>query len=112
LQFFETIILEEADKFIQALDEKAIKKLFFVIRLAEQKKDPKLLKKLTNDIWEFRVKYLKKQMQILAFWNKENKKQTLVIATNCFYKKSQKTPKSEINKALEIRKQYLKNNYE
>lgn len=108
MQFFETIILDEADKFIQTLDEKTTKKLFFVIRSAEQKRDPKLFKKLTNDIWEFRVKFLAKQIRILAFWDKENKKQTLVIATNAFYKKTQKTPKSEINRALEIRKQYLK----
>lgn len=35
-------------------------------------------------------------------------KETLVVATHGFNKKTQKTPKSEIEKAEEIRKQYFK----
>lgn len=104
---FETIILEQADKFIQSLDLKTIQKLFFVIRAAENKNDSKLFKKLNTNIWEFRVNYKSKQIRILAFWDKRKKNKTLVIATNGFFKKTQKTPKSEIKKADDIRKNYI-----
>ena len=56
MRYFETKFLEEADEFISELDLKAIKKIFYNIDLAEQTNDPKLLKKLQNDIWEFRTK--------------------------------------------------------
>ena len=45
MQYFETIILEEADKFIFTLDNKVIKKIFFNIRLAEREKSFELFKK-------------------------------------------------------------------
>jgi phage-related protein len=48
-----------------------------------------------------------KQIRLLAFWDKTEKKETLVVATHGFIKKSQKTPKSEIEKAEKIRKQYF-----
>jgi phage-related protein len=44
---------------------------------------------------------------LLAFWDKTEKETTLVLATQGFVKKTQKTPKSEIKKAEEIRKQYF-----
>lgn len=56
MKYFETKFLEEADKFIAGLDPKAIKKIFYNIDLAERTNDPKLLKKLQNDIWEFQTK--------------------------------------------------------
>ena len=57
MKYFETRFLEEAEEFISKLDLKTIKKIFYNIDLAEQTNDPKLLKKLKNDIWEFRTKY-------------------------------------------------------
>ena len=76
--------------------------------MAEQTNDPELFKKLNNDIWEFRTKYLGKQIRLLAFWDKTNDTETLVLATSGFIKKTQKTPKNEIDRAERIRKQYLK----
>ncbi len=109
MQLFETIFLAEADKFIARLDQKSRKKLFFVIRSAEKEIDPKFFKKLSKEIWEFRVKFANQQIRILAFWDKRNKSQTLVIASNGFYKKTQKTSRSEIDKAERIRKKYFEN---
>lgn len=106
---FNTVILQEADDFIAELDLKTIKKLFFVIRLVEQEIDPKFFKKLRDDIWEFKVNFAKSQIRILAFWDKTDKSETLVIATNGFYKKTKKTPKSEIEKAVRIRTHYFLN---
>jgi len=50
MRYFETRFLKEADEFISELDSKTIKKVFYNSDLAEQKNDPKLLKKLQNDI--------------------------------------------------------------
>ena len=104
---FKTIFLESADEFIRTLDKKTHKKLFQNIRIAEQTNNPKFFKKLNKNIWEFRVRFSNKQVRLLAFWDKRNKENTLVIATNGFAKKTQKTPKKEINKAEQIMKQYL-----
>ena len=109
MKIFDTIILDEADKFILKLDKKSTKKLFFVIRNAEQNTDPKFFKKLRNDIWEFKVKFSNNQIRVLAFWDKSDKSKTLVIATNGFYKKTQKTPPVKIQRAERIRTEYFKN---
>ena len=107
LEYFKTIFLESVNEFIKSLDTKSHKKLFYNIRIVERTNDPKLFKKLNNDIWEFRVRFSNKQIRLLAFWDKRSKEKTLVIATNGFIKKTQKTPKKEINKAKQIMKQYL-----
>ena len=51
MKYFETRFLEESDDFISKLDPKAIKKIFYNIDLAEQTNDPRLFKKLQNEIW-------------------------------------------------------------
>ncbi len=73
MQYFETIFLETVDKFLETLDPKSKKKVIFNVRVAEQTKDPKLLKKLTDNIREFRTKYLGEQIRLLAFWDKTAK---------------------------------------
>jgi phage-related protein len=107
MKFFETIFLDEADEFMARLDIKSRKKVMFNIRVAEQTNDPELFKKLNTNIWEFRTKYLGKQLRLLAFWDKANKASTLVLASNGFVKKTQKTPVSEIERAERIRQLYF-----
>lgn len=110
MQYFQTRFLEEADKFIAKLDAKAVRKVFYNfynIDLAEQSNDPKLFKKLQNDIWEFRTKFGGQQIRLLAFWDKENETETLVFATHGFVKKVEKTPSKEIERAINIRKKYF-----
>lgn len=109
MQYFETIFLEEADKFIQSLDKKSQQKIMYNVRVAEQTNDPELFKKLNENIWEFKTKFFGKQMRVLAFWDKTQKIETLVLATNGFIKKTAKTPKSEIDRAEKIRKEYFSN---
>jgi hypothetical protein len=67
MKFFETKFLEKADELISQLDPKTIKKIFYNIDLAEQTNDPKLFKKLKNDIWEFRTKFAGLLIRLLAF---------------------------------------------
>ena len=107
MQYFQTRFLEEADKFISNLDIKTARKVFYNIDLAEQTNDPKLFKKLQNEIWEFRILYQNLHYRLLAFWDKKNSGNTLVIATNCFVKKKSRVPKKEIEKAKRLRKIYF-----
>ena len=51
-----------------------------------------------------------KQIRVLAFWDKTDKANTLVIATSGFIKKRQKTPLHEIEKAKQIRMRYFEEN--
>lgn len=101
--------MEEADKFIAGLDPKTVKKIFYNVDLAEQTNDPKLLKKLQNEIWEFRIKYAGLQIRLLAFWDKTDSKETLVFATHGFIKKVDKVPKNQIDRALRIKNKYFDN---
>lgn len=109
MRYFETKFLEEADVFISTLDPKTIRKIFYNIDLAEQTNDPALFKKLQNDIWEFRTNYAGLQIRLLAFWDKTDNKQTLVIATHGFIKKVDKIPANEIGRAVKLREKYFRN---
>ena len=107
MRYFETKFLDEADEFISGLDPKTIKKIFYNIDLAEQTNDAKLFKKLQNDIWEFRIRFAGLQIRLLAFWDKTNNKETLVIATHGFIKKIDKVPANEINRAIRLKEKYF-----
>ncbi len=109
MRYFETRFLEQADEFISGLDFKAIRKVLYNIDLAEQTNDQRLLKKLQNDIWEFRTKYAGLQIRLLAFWDKTDNKETLVIATHGFIKKADKVPANEIDRAARLRDKYFHN---
>lgn len=104
---FNVDFLGEAIDFIDELDDKTKEKIYYNIRKAQLVSDSELFKKLTEFIWEFRTKYNRNYYRLLAFWDKTDKEETLVLATNGFIKKTQKTPKSEIKKAEEIRKEYF-----
>ncbi len=77
-------------------------KIFYNIDLAEQTNDPKLFKKLQNDIWEFRTKYAGLQIRLLAFWDKTDNKETLILATHGSIKKVDKVPANEIDRAVRL----------
>lgn len=106
---FKVIYLPDAIEFLQKIEIQAQEKIVYNIRKASYVIDPKLFKKLDNtDIWEFRTLYNGTQYRLLAFWDKTQNVDTLVIATHGFIKKTQKTPLKEIEKANEIMKEYFK----
>ena len=107
MRYFKTIFSDEVGPFFSKLDTKAAKKVFYNIDLAEQTNNPELFKKLENDIWEFRIRYNNFNIRLLAFWDKTQEKETLVIATHGFIKKTDKVPKKEIKKAIEMRIRYF-----
>lgn len=106
---FETKLLGGAFEFIQKQKPKVIQKIFQNIRRAEIQSDLKFFKKLTNEIWEFRTLYAGIQYRLLAFWDKENKANTIVFASHGIIKKTSKVDMKEITKAEKTRKMYFKN---
>ena len=106
---FRTIFLEEVDEFFEQLDEKVKTKILFNIDKAEQTNDPRLFKKLTTDIWEFRAKYENLQYRLFAFWDKRDKQDTLVVCAHGIIKKTDKVPSKDIERAEKIRKNYFDN---
>jgi phage-related protein len=104
---FEVIFLEQAIDFMSKLNAKAKKKIYYNLDKAKLENDPKLFKKLTDDIWEFRTLYKGIQYRLFAFWDKTDKTETLVLSTHGMVKKVSKVPKSEIEKALKIRAEYF-----
>ena len=105
---FRVEFLEDAVKFLDGLEEKSREKVLYNIWRAKRTNDKELFKKLQNEIWEFRTKYSKGQIRLLAFWDKTDKKDTVVISTNAFIKKTSKVPQKEIDKAERLRIQYFK----
>lgn len=105
---FNVILSSEAEDFLNGLNSKIKDKIIYNIRKSTYIIDPELFKKLDDtDIWEFRTRYSNIQYRLLAFWDKINDVDTLVIATHGFIKKTQKTPSKEITKAEEIRRMYF-----
>ncbi len=82
----------------------AIEKLL-EIKNNNQRMPEKLSKFISNGIFELRVRHTNKISRCLYFYI-ENKK---IIFTNGFTKKQQKTPKSEIEKAIKLKLSFINN---
>ncbi|MFA7066500.1 MAG: type II toxin-antitoxin system RelE/ParE family toxin [Dysgonamonadaceae bacterium] len=97
--------------FYKSQDSMTQKKIEYVLDLVRfERQVPKKFYKLlenTDGIWEVRVITTFKNIRVLCFQDKEN----LVVLTNCFLKKSQKTPKKEIKTAERLKKEYLTEKY-
>lgn len=104
------IYLQEAQAFIDKMPAKARRKLFVnADAVCGGVRDTRLLKKLENtNIWELRAEYSGNAYRLFSFW--DTRTDTLIVATHGIEKKTQKTPKKEIEKAEKIRIQYFKNN--
>lgn len=107
MERFDIVLLEDVKDFLQSLDKKVRDKILFNLWKAKRAINPELFKKLSGQIWEFRIKYQKQQFRLLAFWDKRDNKNTLVICTHGFIKKTQKVPKKEIEKAIRIMTEFL-----
>ena len=105
---FEIVFLSEAFNFLKSLEAKHANKILFNIKKAQQKNDPELFKKLTDEIWEFRTLYQGLQYRMLAFWDKTDTINTLVISTHGFVKKQSKVADNEISKAVAQLTKYFK----
>ncbi len=97
--------------FYKSQDSKIQEKIEYVLDMVrfERQIPVKFYKLLenTDGIWEVRVITTFKSIRILCFQDKGN----LVVLTNCFIKKTQKTPQKEIKMAEKLKKEYLTENY-
>ena len=106
-KLFDIVFLDETFDFLSHLEKKHYEKILFNIRKAQTRHDSKLFKKLIDEIWEFRTLYQGLHYRLLAFWDKTDSKNTLVISTHGIVKKTNKVPVSEIQKAKQIRTKYF-----
>ena len=104
---FEVILLEEVWELLDTLEGKVKDKILYNLEKSKYVNDPKLLKKLDDNIWEFRSKYRGLQYRLLSFWDKTESSETLIVSTHGIIKKTDKVPKSEIEKARQIMKKYF-----
>ncbi len=97
--------------FYKEQDNKVQEKIEYVLDLVRfEKRVPiKFLKFLenTDGIYEVKVVTTFRSIRILCFFDKGK----LVVLTNCFIKKSQKTPRKEIKLAEKLKKEYLNEKY-
>lgn len=97
--------------FYKSQDSKIQEKIEYVLDLVRfERQVPKKFYKLlenTDGIWEIRIMTTFKSIRILCFQDKGN----LVVLTNCFLKKTQKTPKNEIKIAEKLKNEYMTENY-
>ena len=93
--------------FYKSQDDKIQQKIEYVLDLVryEHYVPIKFFKSLknTNGIYEVRVITAFKSIRILCFQDDGN----VVVLTNCFVKKTQKTPKKEIKLAEKLKSEYL-----
>ncbi|HSW54447.1 MAG TPA: type II toxin-antitoxin system RelE/ParE family toxin [Ignavibacteriaceae bacterium] len=98
------------EEFLNSLSDKHAEKVLWVLRLIKQldRIPADYLKKLenTNDIWEVRASSGNNEFRLLGFWYKSN----FIVLTNGFKKKTQKTPKLEIELAQKRKKEFLERN--
>jgi phage-related protein len=92
---------------LDTLSDNQITKIAWVLKLVRELDlvPAKYFKKLTNtdDIWEVRVDVGKNTFRLLGFFQGRE----LIILTNSFQKKSQKTPMNEITLAETRKKDFL-----
>ena len=106
-KFFDVVLLVEAVAFINDLDFKTRTKLYYNLSKAQYVNDASLFKKLNAEIWEFRTLYARRYYRLLAFWDRRDSTNTLVVVIHVLIKKVSKVSKGEIDKASQIRLRYF-----
>ena len=95
------------EEFLDALNGNQARKVLWVLKLIEELETipGQYFKKLigTDDIWEVRVQFGNDTFRLLGFFDGGH----LIILTNGFAKKTQKTPLAEIQLAERRKKDYL-----
>ena len=104
---FGVLFLENARRFLLELNEKPRTKVLYNLEKTRFLNDPRLFKKLNEEIWEFRTKFNGMQYRLLAFWDNQSRSGTWVIATHGFVKKTDKVPGNEVVRAEQLRKLYF-----
>lgn len=93
LDFMKKLAEEERRKILRAL----------MLFQTEDKIPYHYIKHLEDGIYEFRVTHKNIEYRLLFIYDGDK----IVVLFNCFKKKTQKTPKTEIDKAKRLRKEYF-----
>jgi phage-related protein len=96
-----------AREFVDSLDDKAAARVDAFIerlRVYGNRMQGKFVKKLTDNIFELRVKQFDRIFRVLFFYQPG----MLIVVTSGFQKKTEQTPQGEITKAEQLRKLWMK----
>jgi len=90
--------------FIATLDEGAEQKIYYSIDMLKTQKrvSKKFLVYIREEVYELRTEYEGNIYRVFFCFDEGN----IVILFNGFQKKTQKTPESEIRKAIKIKEEY------
>lgn len=90
--------------FISSIGDDVKKKVFYVLDMLKTGEmiSEKFVKKLRDDIYELRVKVGSNIYRVFFIFDKGN----IVVLFHGFQKKTQKTPKVEIEKAIRLKNEY------
>ena len=90
--------------FINSLKAEEVKKLRYVLDMLKMNNriSAKFVKPIKEGLYELRTEYNSNTYRVFFIFDEGN----IVILFNDFQKKTQKTPKNEIEKALRLKKEY------
>ena len=94
-------------EFVDSLDDSAAARVDAFIerlRVYGNRMQGKFVKKLTDEIFELRVKQFDRIFRVLFFYQPG----MLIVITSGFQKKTEQTPKAEITRAEQLRKFWMK----
>ena len=111
IEFYESDKDVPVEKFLDSLDTKSRAKALWEIillqKLGNKIREP-YSKPIKNGIFELRIKSSSNIARIFYFFYYKEK----IILTNGFIKKTNKTPKNEIEKAIQYKIDYERRNHE
>ena len=96
-----------AREFVDSLDGKAAARIDAFIerlRISDNRMQGKFVKKLTDDIFQLRIKQFDRIFRVLFFYQPG----MLIVITSGFQKETQETPPGEITRAEQLRKLWMK----
>ena len=90
--------------FMQTLDEKASRKIDYALQLlkTQARLSTKFVKAIRDGLFELRIEYGSNIYRVFFIFDDGQ----IVVLFNGFQKKTQKTPRQEIEKALKIKEAY------
>lgn len=109
IDFYETAVGNfPAEKFLLSLEDEVQAKVVAAMELIEKEDHVprELFCKMsgTKDLWEIRIRHNRNIYRFLCFFDG----QQLIIVSSGFQKKTQKTPKNEIDTATKRKRDYFK----
>lgn len=90
--------------FIKTLKEDEVRKIFYIIDMlkTQERLSTRFVKHIESGIYELRVTYKSNIYRVFFIFDADN----IIILFNGFQKKTQKTPRKEVEQALKLRDEY------